>query len=87
MHPKKSRKRPLSGISVYAEACNRTGVSNREIAFFLQGVGVITENDTLSALSLVIDKCKIQRVRKQSKMNIVTLNSAVIHLPRLHDLQ
>ena len=58
---KKCRKRPLSGISVYAEACDRTGVSNQEAAFFLQGVGVITENDALSASSFVIDKCKIQR--------------------------
>ena len=44
MHSKKSRKRPVCGISVYAEDCERSGVSNREAAFSLQGVGVIAES-------------------------------------------
>ena len=57
--PKRRQKRPLPDISVLAEACDRTGVSNRAAAFvalsMLQGAGVITEND----VSSVIDKNKI----------------------------
>jgi len=84
MHSKKSRKGPVPDISVFAEACDRTGVSNRAAAFLassmLQDVGIITENDTSS----VIDKCKIQRARKKSRMNNVTLNNSVIYLQSLY---
>ena len=56
--PKRRQKPPLSDISVFAEACGCTGVSNRAAAFLassmLQGAGVITENDASS----VIDKNK-----------------------------
>ena len=59
--PKRGQKRPLPDISVLAEACDCTGVSNRAAAFLassmLQGAGVITENDASS----VIDKNKIYR--------------------------
>ena len=41
--PKRKQKRPLSDISVLAEACDRTGVSNRAAAFLassmLHGAG------------------------------------------------
>ena len=40
MHPNKVD-RPVTGISVYVEDCDCTGVSNQEAAFFPQGVGVI----------------------------------------------
>ena len=62
--PKRRQKRPLPDISVLAEACDRTGVSNRAAAFFassmLQSIGVIWKNDASS----VIDKNKIYRARK-----------------------
>ena len=51
--PKKRQRRPLPDISVLAEACDCTGVSNRAAAFLassiLQGAGVITENDASSS--------------------------------------
>ena len=63
---KKSRKRPVSDIFVFAEACDRFGVSNKAATFFalsmLQKVRVITEND----ISFDIDKCKIQRAKKKN---------------------
>ena len=56
--PKRRQKRPLPDISVFAEACECTGVSSRAAAFLtstmLQGAGVITENDASS----FIDKTK-----------------------------
>ena len=69
--PKRRQKRPLSDISVLAEACDCTGVSNRVAAFLassmLQCAKVITENDASS----VIDKNKIYRARKKRRMNSV----------------
>ena len=59
--PKRRQKRPFLDISVLAEACDCTGVSNRAAAFLassmLQGAGVIAENDASS----VIDKNEIYR--------------------------
>ena len=46
----------------------------------LQGVGVITENDTLS----VIDKNKIYRARKKRRINNVALNKRALHLQSLY---
>ena len=63
--PKRRQKRPLLDISVSAEACDRTGVSNRAASFLassmLQGPGVIPKNDASS----VVDKTKIYRARKK----------------------
>ena len=77
-------KRPLPDISVLAETCDCTGVSNRAAAFLaspmLQGAGVISENDALS----VIDKNKIYRARKKRRMNSVALNKTALHLQSLY---
>ena len=82
--PKRRQKRPLSDISVLAEACDCTGVSNRAAAFLassmLQGAGVITENDASS----VIDKNKIYSARKKRRMNSVALNKTALHLQSLY---
>ena len=78
--PIRSQKRPLPDISVLADACDCTGVSNRTAAFLassmLQGAGVITENDASS----VIGKNKIYRARKKRRMNSVALNKTTLHL-------
>ena len=78
--PKRRQRRPLPDISVLAEACDRTGVSNCVAAFLassmLQGAGVITENDA----SLVIDKNKIYRARKKRRMNSAALNKTAAKL-------
>ena len=83
-NPKRRHKRPLPDISVLAEACFSTGVSNSAAAFLassmLQGAGVITENDA----SLVIDKNKIYRARKKRRMNSVALNKTALHLQSLY---
>ena len=82
--PKRRQKRPLPDISVFAEACDCTGVSNRAAAFLassmLHGAGVITENDTSS----VIDKNKIYRARKKRRMNSMAMNKTVLHLQSLY---
>ena len=81
---KKRQKRPLPDISVLAEACDCTGVSNRAASFLassmLHGAGVITENDA----SLVIDKNKIYRARKKRRMNSVALSKTALHLQSLY---
>ena len=81
--PKRRQKRPLPDISVLAEACDCTGVSNRAAAALassmLQGTGVITENDASS----VIDKNKIYRARKKHRINSVALNKTALHLQSL----
>ena len=82
--PKRRQKRPLPDISVLAEACDCTGVSNRAAAFLassmLQGAGVITENDASS----VIDNNKIYRTRKKRRTNSVALNKTALHLQSLY---
>ena len=82
--PKRRQKQPLPDISVLAEACDCTGVSNRAAAFrassMLQGAGVITENDASS----VIDKNKIYRARKKRTMNSVALNKTALHVQSLY---
>ena len=82
--PKRRQKRPLPDISVLAEACDCTAVSNRAAAFLassmLQGAGVITENDASS----VIDNNKIYRTRKKRRMNSVALNKTALHLQSLY---
>ena len=82
--PKRRQKRPLSNISVLAETCNCTGVSNCAAAFLassmLQGSGVITENDASS----VIDKNKIYRARKKRRMNSLALNKTALRLQSLY---
>ena len=81
---KRRQKRRLPDISVLAEACDRTSVSNRAAAFrassMLQGAGVITEDDASS----VIDKNKIYGARKKRRMNSVALNKTVLHLQSLY---
>ena len=81
---KRRQKQPLPDISVLAEACDCTGVSNGAVAFrassMLQDAGVITENDALS----VIDKNKIYRARKKRTMNSVALNKTALHLQSLY---
>ena len=82
--PKRRQKRPLPDISVLAEACDRTGVSNRAAAFLassmLRSAGVITENDASS----FIDKNKTNRARKKRRMNSVALNKIALHLQSLY---
>ena len=82
--PKRKQKRPLPDISVLAEACDCTGVSNRAAAFLassmLQGAGIITKNDAPS----VIDRNKIYRARKKRRMNSVALNKTALHLQSLY---
>ena len=82
--PKRRQRRPLPDISVLAEACDCTGVSNRAVAFLassmLQGAGVITENDAPS----VIDKNTIYRARKKRRMNSVALNKTALLLQNLY---
>ena len=83
-HRKRRQKQPLPDISVLAEACDCTGISNRAAAFLasfmLQGAGVITENDASS----VIDKNKIYRARKKRRMNSEALNKTALHLQSLY---
>ena len=82
--PKRKQRRPLPDISVLAEACDCTSVSNREAAFLasfmLQDTVVITENDASS----VIDKNKVYRARKKRRMISVTLNKTALHQQSLH---
>ena len=82
--PERRQKRPLSHVSILAEACGCTDVSNRAAAFLassmLSGAGVITENDA----SPVIDKNKIYRARKKRRMNGVALNKTSLHLQSLY---
>ena len=82
--PKRRQKRIFPDISVLAEACHCSGVSNRVAAFLassmLQGAGVITENDPSS----IIDKNKTYRARKKRKMNSVALNKTALHLQSLY---
>ena len=82
--PKRRQKRSLPDISVLAEACDCTDVSNRAAVFLassmLQGAGVITENDASS----VIDKNKIYRARKKRRMSSVALNKTALHLQSLY---
>ena len=82
--PKRRQKRPLPDISVLAEACDRTGVSNRAAAFLalsiLQDAVVITQNDASS----VIDKNKIYRAKKKRRINSVALNKTALHLQSLY---
>ena len=81
---KRRQRRPLPDISVFAEACDCTGISQRVAAFLasfiMQGAGVIMENDALS----VIDKNRIYRARKKRRMNSVALNKPALHLQSLY---
>ena len=84
MPPKKSRRRSVPDVSVFAEACGRTRILNRAATFFassiFQDIGIIAENDTSS----INDVWNYQRTRKRNRMNNVTLNKTVFHLQSLY---
>ena len=81
---KRRPKGHVRDISVLAEACDRTGVSNRAAAFLasslLQDAGVITESNTTS----VIDKKRIERARKKLRMYSLAANKKALQPQSLY---
>ncbi|KAK4871935.1 hypothetical protein RN001_016059 [Aquatica leii] len=70
----RTRKTPLSSqmrlhLPTLAEACNRTGISDRSAAIVsavLKDVGIISDTDT----SKVVDRSKVRRERIKNRTNL-----------------